>query len=226
MTFKQLQDMTLDLCQEIASSPDFSLTRLKFYLNRANEDFVRQTDCLQAEIDITTVANQVSYATADAANLAFVKRVFEVRYDNGTERGNKLKLINHSELPERYEYGLPAFYWVTGNNSRGIAGATTGTFKIGTHPIVSEAQTIRVNAFIFPVADMSANSDVPAMQVAWQTALPEYVAYRLFGLYSHKNPAYGRKSQDHFAVYQNMVNDFNFNAVQDSAETTEVVDVY
>jgi len=220
MTFKQLQDEVLDYCQELQSITDFSITKVKRFINRAQLDFIRQTKCKQLDIDITTVANQVSYTSSDAANLAFAFDVFEVRYDDGTEWGNKLTFRDHVTLPEQYQYGRPYEYWITGNHSK-------GNFTIGTFPIISvSSNTLRVSAFVYPLVDLSANTDEPVIEDAWQDALPEYAAYRLFKIYSHRDKAFVYRSREHKAEYQNYVEDYNYRAIKQSDEITSIIDVY
>lgn len=218
MQFKELQDLTYHNIQELAREVDVNLTTIKKYLNRAERQFVRETRCKQLTIDITTVADQVSYTSSDAANLAYVYDVDWARYIDETERGTKLKVMNHGDLPERYQYGNPYWFWVQK--------ASSG-YEIGTHPIISESsKTLRVRAFIYPVSAMSVDADEPNFEDAWQDALPEWAAYKLFNIYSHKNPAFGRRSQDHYALYRSFVDDYNGNNIKGFTEFTTVQDVY
>jgi len=224
MTFLELQADTIDLCQELNAFSDLSPGKIKHYLNRAQKDFVRQTKCLQADIDITAVVNQVSYTSADAANLAYVYHVINVRYISPsiTEQGHKLVYKEESQLPEVYQYGVPHAYWVSGNNSQ-------GSFKIGTFPIAAELATIRVKAFIFPTAEMSSDTGVngtPVIKDAWQDALPIWAASKLFGLYGHKSQEFFRRSRELKQEYQFLVDDYNARAVQQTDEFTQVEDIY
>lgn len=226
MDFKELQDLTLDHCQELAGKLDFSKTKIKFYINRAEKDFLRQTKQHERIIDITTTADQEYYDADDAANLAYVYHVFRVRYISAgeTERGHKLTYMEYELLPEQYTYGTPTHYWITGNNSRNN---TDTDFRIGTHPIVSESSgTIRVWASCFPNADMSVDSNVPFVKEAWQDALALYAAGKLFSIYGHEKREWEFKSRRLLAEYQTMVDDANFRAIKQTDELTQVKDVY
>lgn len=222
MTFKDLQDVTYDYVNELAGAPGFDIAKIKLYLNRAEKDFVRKTKCHQREIDVTSVANQVSYDSDDAANLAYIYHVINVRYINAgeTERGHKLTFMDQSRLPERYEYGDPYWYWVTGNNDRDL-------FKIGTHPIISESSgTLRIKAFCFPNQDMSSDAQEPYIKEAWRDALPEFAAYRIFRTYSHLKREYSFRAREHKAAYDEIVDDINYHSIKQTDEFTQVEDVY
>lgn len=222
MTFKDLLDVTFDYINELSGQPGFDIAKVKLYLNRAERDFIRKTKCHQRKIDITTVANQLSYTSSDEAYLAYVYHVIKVRYINAgeTERGHKLVFKDQSQLPERYEYGDPKWYWITGNNDRDL-------FEIGTHPIVSESSgTIRVKAFCFPNQEMSIDSHEPYIKDAWRDALPEFAAYRIFRSYSHLKKEYRNRAYEHKAAYDEIVDDINFHSIKQTDEFTQIEDVY
>ena len=78
MTFLEMQTDALDLLQEIQDHPQYSLTKLKGYINRGNLTFVRKTKSVEGTVDITTVANQFEYDSSDAATLSSVMIPFQV----------------------------------------------------------------------------------------------------------------------------------------------------
>ena len=230
-TFNQLQDDTLDLCQEIAAQTDFTMTKVKRQINRGYYDFVKRTACIQDVIDITTVADQESYTASDAANLAYVYKPWLVRYieydeDAGSlvdERGDVLKPYHGgvSALPDVKYTGTPTHYWTRGVHTR-------GEFEIGTSPICSSSdRVIRVYAFMFPTADLSSDSDQPLMKEAWQDALVNYAVWKLHLPYVHLNKAWHQKAMEHKYYYEEDVATANENMLTETFDDfSQVVDVY
>jgi len=226
MTFKEIQDLVLDNAQELQSMTDFSLTKVKQYINRAYYDFVRQTRCIELDIDITTVADQEYYTSADAANLAFIYDIYEVRYidtlsaGSAAEYGDILLPTPHKDLRDKWSSGTPDQYWVKNSNSR-------GSFKIGTYPIIGTSNLkLRVSAYTFPLTDLASNSDEPIIREAWQDALVEHASHKIFKAYSHLKPEYRQRSRDHLAEYQIYVQDAKMVSDEQKDRNTIIQDVY
>ena len=113
MTFLEMQTDALDILHEIQNHSQYSLVKLKHYINRGNVQFVRLTECIEGVIDITTVADQVEYTQADGPNLQYLKRPYNVRYvDVATENGYKLDPYpgGYTQLPRTRAYGTPDWY--------------------------------------------------------------------------------------------------------------------
>lgn len=187
-TFKQLQDATYDMCQELQGITDFSREKVKYYLNRAQQDFVRKTKCLEKYFDFTTVANQEAYALDNT-----VYKVHTVRYivTPSSEFGQELKPYpgGYYSLPKDRSFGTPYYFWTRYDNTR-----SSGEF--GTYPIVSVAsETLRLWCSYYP-ADMSADGDTSAIKEAWHDAMVLHAAWSLHRVYSHKNRSIRLKAKD------------------------------
>jgi len=214
LTFKNMQDLVIDNCQELQSIPDFTRTKVKAYLNRAYLDFVKRTKCITDTIDITTVADQESYSASDAANLAYVYHVYEVRYiDNLSgatpqEFGDKLKPHpgGHAGLPETWDTGTPRHYWLQGAN-------TEDSFEIGTYPICSASNNlIRVFAYMYPTSELTNDSDEPVIGDAYRYALVDYACWKLFKMYGHRGREFKYRYNEHKQEY--------FEAIQEAYTAT------
>lgn len=222
MTFATIQHFVWDNCQELQGITDFSQKKVKAYINRGYYNFVRRTKCISDIIDITTVADQHSYTSTDAANLAFVYKPYQVRFieSGGTDRGDILKYKDWSEIPDVKSTGTPYYYWM-----RGVM--TRGEFEIGTHPIVGEDNaTLRVYAYMFPLADLSLDADIPLMKEGWQDALIDYATWKLFKVYQHQNREWKDKAREHKMNYMEMVDLANQEMITDTDDIIEVIDVY
>lgn len=223
-TFKQLQDDIIFFSQELQNEHDYNLTVIKRFINRGYYDFVKKTKCIEDIVDITSVAKQVSYTATDAANLAFVYTPYEVRFiQNGvTERGDKLTPYpgGHDGLPDNYEYGTPTHYWTRGVHTR-------AEFELGTYPIDSASgNTIRVYAYMFPLADLSADADQPLMKDAWQDALVNYTLWKLFMTWQHKNQEWGKKALFYKAEYDNNIQETALTMFTDSDDDLPAIRDY
>jgi len=222
MTFQVIQHLVWDNCQELQGIADFNQKKVKVYINRGYYDFVRRTKCIADIVDITTVADQHSYTATDAANLAFVYKPYQVRYieAGNTDRGDILKYKDFSEIPDVKSAGTPFWYW-----TRGVM--TRGEFEIGTHPVIGEtAATLRVYAYMFPLADLSLDADEPLIKEAWQDALVDYATWKLFKVYQHNNREWKEKAREHKFNYMEMVDLANQEMITDSDDVLEVIDVY
>jgi len=69
MDFSQLQTDALDLLHELQSTGQYSLEKLKHYINRGYYDFVRRTKCYELTMDIVTVADQATYTRSDLSDI-------------------------------------------------------------------------------------------------------------------------------------------------------------
>lgn len=231
MTFKQLQDQVLDNCQELQDITDFSLTKVKHYINRGYYDFVRQTRCMEKDIEILTAADQEYYTSSDAANpnadeLSYLYDIYEARYidtlsgGNAAEYGDILKPIPHKKLREKWASGTPDYYWVKFNGTPNV--------QIGTYPTIgSTGHILRLSCFVFPSSELSADGNIPDIKSLWHDALSEYATYRLFKIYSHLKPEYNMRSKMALELYQGYVNDANYNNISDQLDQFDTIqDVY
>jgi hypothetical protein len=69
MTFSQIQTDALDLLHELQSTGQYSLTKLKHYINRGYYDFVRRTKSYELTMDVVTVADQETYTRSDLSDI-------------------------------------------------------------------------------------------------------------------------------------------------------------
>ena len=224
LTFNQIQDDVLDLCQEIQGQTDFTLKRVKHLINKGYYDFARRAKCIEKTVDITTVANQETYTFADAANLAYIYHIHTVKYiDDSTKFGVPLSPYpgGYANLPENKIYGTPVYYYTKMAND--YAGVTIGTYPICS----SSSETIRIVGFSFPQAELSADGDVPHIKPGWRDALTYYTVSRLFRMYEHLNPRWERKANTNWALYMDIVQDSKFNlGIETEDDFPETIDVY
>ncbi len=222
MEFSAIQTDVDDLVQELTSKTGvYTATKLKHYINRGYYDFARRTKCIESSVDITSVDSQVTYAAADAANLAYVYEPYEVRHieESVTEPGDILKPLagGSSGIGDTYEYGTPDRYYVRGVHSM-------GKFEIGTWPVLNvDDATIRVYAYMFPIDELDDDADEPLIKEAWCDALTHYAAYRLFKSAGHLREAWNRKADEEFRFYLELVNDFNTEAFNETEDDFPVV---
>ena len=105
LTFKDIQDLVLDQLQEIQGATDFTLTKLKKYINLGYNDFTRRTRAFTTSYDVTTVADQTSYSIIAGA----FYHISHVRYieDSSTEYGEPLRKYpgGYSNLPKNKDFG-------------------------------------------------------------------------------------------------------------------------
>lgn len=69
MQFSQIQTDALDLLHELSSSAQYSLDKLKHYINRGYYDFVRRTKCYEMSMNVATVADQETYTRSDLSDI-------------------------------------------------------------------------------------------------------------------------------------------------------------
>jgi hypothetical protein len=228
--FSDIQNEITDLVKPLASLPDYSTLNADkdHYINRGYIDFVRRTGGIEDRIDITTVAEQTSYSTTDAANLKYVFRVMQVRWDEDTTayassdwEGLLLKPYpgGYGSLPKVRSYGSPYWYWTRKNMNK-------GGLIIGTWPIVGTAnQTIRVFCTRFPTSLLANATDEPDIMVAWQPAIIHYAVWKLYNVYSHRNPNWERKAIEHrdyyFEYIQSAQGDFALDSYDDDLHVVE-----
>ena len=229
MTFAQIQADCLDLLGEIVGFPLYTVAKLKGYINRGNQTFVRKTKALETSVDITTVANQFEYDSSDAATLVNISMPYMVRYVDGTEMGRALKPYpgGITNLPKEYSYGTPYYYWVRNVHADTVTAPAAYTgIRIGTWPICSTAdKTIRVYGFVRP-ATLVGDSDEPEIHIEWHDALVFYAVSRMFGMFGHLRPAWEKKSMFYMSEFERMVEEArSFMAVQ-SDEPVETEDIY
>ncbi len=225
-----MQTDAIDLLHEIQNQSTYSLTKLKGYINRGNLTFVRKTKSVEGTVDVTTVANQFEYDSSGAATLSSVMIPFQVLYVDGTETGRTLKPWpgGFTNLPKRYSYGTPYYYWIRNVHSvtrTAIPSVYTG-IRIGTWPIVgTSSKIIRVHCFYRPEI-LAADTHVPEVQPEWHDALVYYAVARMFGMYAHLQPDWGRKSVFYMSEFERMVGEANEFMINQSDEPIETEDVY
>jgi len=208
MTFKQMQDEVLDLSQDLQKQTDFTLTRVKAAINRGYRAFVRATDCIPDIFSFTTVANQATYTSSDVANWAYAYKVIGAKYvEDSSEFGRVLKPYpgGYYRLPREKSYGEPLYYYILGTDG-------TQTLKeIGTYPIIdASSETLEVQAYRYPTADLSADGDEPTIPDEYREALSFYALWKLFSAYGHQNPSWRGKALDNKAFYQELVDSYKF----------------
>lgn len=225
LTFKNMQDLVIDNCQDLQKFTDFTRTKVSAYINRGYFDFVKRTKCITDTIDITTVADQESYSASDAANLAYVYHVYEVRFiDNLSgstpqEYGDKLMPYpgGHAGLPETWDTGTPRYYWLLGAN-------TEDSFEIGTYPICSTSDyVLRVFAYMYPTSEMSSDSDEPIIGDAYRYSLVDFACWKLFKMYSHRDREFKYRYGEHKQEYLEAVSDAMTAMFTDSEDDFHVV---
>lgn len=218
MTFKQIQDQVLDFAQELQAIPDFTLAKVKHYINRGYYRFVKDTLCMQSEYTLTFAANTVSYPLED-----YFIMVEHVRSNDDTTNkiGYPLKPWEggYARLPENKVYGVPRFYWIRAPHSR-----TKG--ELGLWPIQSSSYTVKVWAYVYPDTELSADGDVPLFKVIWHDALAEYALWQLFTIYSHSNKALAVRAMMHRDSYERLVAECRYEMTAISGDPQPAIDVY
>lgn len=229
MDFDQMQTDSLDLLQEVANQPNYSLDKLKHYLNQGNNAFVRKTKCIEGTIDITTVANQFEYDESDQSDLANIYIPYQVRYVETTEVGRHLKTWpgGYTNLPKEYSYGTPYYYWLRNVHARSTTAPETYTgVRFGTWPIAgTSAMTIRIDAFLLPETLVD-DADEPEYKDIWTDAPVYYAVSRMFGMFSHLMPVWDKKSIFYMSEFERLVGDAKESMINQSDEPIETEDVY
>lgn len=229
MTFSEQQTDAIDLMQEIVDHPEYSLAKLKGYLNRGNLTFVRKTKCIEGTIDITTVSNQFEYDESDAATLANLMIPYLVRYVDGTETGRHLKPWpgGFTNLPKEYSYGEPYYYWIRNVHAATVTAPSAYTgVRFGTWPIATTAsKTVRIHGFMRP-ATLSGDSDESEVQPEWHDAMVYYAVSRMFGMVSHLNKAWANKAVFYMSEFERTIGEANEFMINQSDEPIEIEDVY
>lgn len=219
LTFKEIQDLVLDQLQELSGTTDFTLTKLKKYINLGQVDFARRTKLLTNKFDITTVANQESYAIANAR---FID-ILHVRYieDNTTEYGRALRLFpgGYVNLPRQKLFGTPEQFWIR-------YGGDNVAMEIGTIPIASaSSETISVFGHNLPV-DLSADGDITLINQAYHEALILYPVWKIANAYAHKSPAIRNKAIAARDEYLEIVQTALRDAGSYTTEDIQTIDIY
>jgi hypothetical protein len=229
MTFSEMQTDALDMIQELQNHPQYSLTKLKHYLNRGNTAFVRETKALENTVEITTVANQFEYTETDKADLAKIYYPTQVRYVEGTENGRPLKTWpgGYTNLPKEYSYGTPYYYWFRNVHAVSTTAPATYTgIRLGTWPIAgTSAMTIKVDGYVIPT-ELTGDSDVPEYKDMWHDAPVHWAVSKMFGMFAHLKPSWRDKSLFHMSEFERLVSDANEAMSVQSDEPVEMVDVY
>lgn len=222
MTYKQMQDDVLDLCQELQGRTDFTLKRVKRLINIGYKNFCKDTDALTSLFSITTVANQDTYSSSDLANWAFVYRVLSVKYVEETSEFGKELLPypgGYAKLPRNKSYGEPDYYYLQD------IGATT-LRKIGTYPIIAaSSETLEIQACHYPLTDLSADTDEPSIEDEYRSAIVYYAAARAMVIYAHSNPAWRTKATDMMSLYRSEIETFNLHKADGWGDSIKVTDV-
>jgi hypothetical protein len=221
-TFKQLQDDTLDICQDLQKKPDFTLVRVKRMINRGYRNFCKDTNCIEDVLNFTTVANQQYYSSTDTANFAYAYRVIGAKYiTTATEFGKPLVRYpgGYSKLPKNMAYGTPVYYYDLGMGS-------VNQRKIGTYPIIDVVETLEVKVNRYPTVDLSAIGDIPVIDDEYHDALVFYAVWRLFHAYSHLNREWRNKAMEHKNLYDELVNQYKYQTFEDMGEFSQVYDSY
>jgi hypothetical protein len=229
MTFKEMQTDALDLLQEIQNHPQYSLVKLKGYLNRGNITFARKTKCIEGTVDITTVANQFEYDESDAAGLANLMIPYHVRYVDGTETGRQLKTWagGFTNLPKTYSYGTPHYYWFRNVHAATVTAPTAYIgVRFGTWPIAgTSAKTIKIYGFMRPSILVS-DGDKSEIQLEWHDAPVYYAVSRMYGMVGHLNKSWSNKAREYMGEFERMVGEANEFMINQSDEPIETEDVY
>jgi len=222
VSLANIREETLGIIQEVSGKVDLNRANILKYINNGYKAFVRDTNCIEDRIDITSVANQFEYSKADAANIAYIYRINEVRHimSGVSEVGRPLTPLQggYGGLPEDYSYGRPYHYWTRGMLSEDLT--TNSAKRFGVWPIDSASgNTIRLHVNRMPAADLTSGSDAPEIPSAWHEAISFYAGMSIFRRYSHLNQNWHRKYLDLRAEYQELVNNYISNM---SVEYTEL----
>lgn len=219
LTFKEMQDLALDQLQELQGATDFTLIKLKKYLNLGYTDFVRRVKPISDSYDITTVANQVSYSIYAARFFG----VSHARYiaDSSTEYGIPLKLWpgGYANLPRFKEFGEPSFIWAR-------YGGDNTAAEVGTVPIISTADvTLRVLGYNLP-DPLSNDSAIPVIHEAYHEAPILWAIWKIGNAYAHKSKAIREKSLTARNEYLELVKDSLMDASAFTLDDISTVDEY
>ncbi len=229
MTFLEMQTDALDLLQEIQNHPQYSLVKLKGYINRGNVTFARKTKCIEGTVSITTVANQFEYDESDKVALANLSIPYQVRYVDGTETGRPLKTWpgGYTNLPKEYSYGTPYYYWVRNVHAATVTAPSAYTgIRIGTWPIAGESsKIIKIDGFFRP-STLAGDTHESEIQPEWHDALVYYAVSRMFGMFGHLRAAWAKKSVFYMSEFERMVGEANEFMINQSDEPIETEDVY
>ena len=229
MTFLQMQTDALDLLHELQNHTQYSLPKLKHYINQGCIVFARRTRCIEGTVDITTVSNQFEYDESDAATLANILVPYHVRYVDGTENGIPLKpwVGGYTNLPKSYSYGTPYFYWLRNVHTKSQTAPTAYTgVRFGTWPICGTAdKTLRIVAFMKP-STLVADADTVEFKEDWHDAPVHYAVYKIYQMFSHLRPGWDKKSKEHIALFDRIVSDAIEDMSIQSDEPIEIEDVY
>ena len=210
-----MQADALDIIQDWQQHPDYTIAKLKHYLNSGNRAFVRLTKCIEGYVDVTTVANQFEYTQADAADLQYIYKPRQMRYiEETSEVGIRLRPWpgGYTNLPKDMIYGTPSYYWLINMAGRSVttAGTPTGSgirtgVRLGTWPIISSAdETLRVEGFLWPLA-LTADTHIPEYDEAWHDAAVYFAAYRMLWMFGEKYPETRKKAIECKQLFDNRV---------------------
>ena len=134
------------------------------------------TDSLTAEVAGDTVRV--------VPKLSYIYDPYEIRLIKSGE-SNQGYLLNpypggHGNLPRENVYsGTPEYFW-----TRGLG--TQGKFEFGTWPILNNSDdTIRIHAYMYPMIDLVADTDVPLIRNDSREALPLFVLWKMYKQYAY-----------------------------------------
>jgi len=222
VTFKQLQDDTLNLTQELADVAGFTLDVVKRQINRGYRAFVRKTGCIEDVVNITTVAQQQWYTSSDAANIAFMYKINAVRYVD-SDLGRILRPYpgGYDNLPKTKQYGVPDWY-VTQRFS------TKGKQRIGSWKIENAgSKVLEVKALMFPTADLSADADQADIIDDFTDAIIWYAVWQLFSQYSHIKREWRAKALGHKALFDGAISEYiALTFMEGAGEAPQILDAY
>jgi len=229
LTFLEMQTDALDLLQEVQAHGQYSATKLKHYLNQGNLAFARKTKCIEVTVDITTVAEQFEYDSSDAAGLITLMIPYQFRYVDGTEMGEPLKPYpgGYTNLPKVYSYGKPFYYWIRNIHAATVAAPSAYVgVRVGTWPICDTAdKTLRIDGFMRPTV-LSADAHISEIQPEWHDAVVYYAVSRIFSMFAHLQPEWGRKATFYLSEFERMVAEANEFMIIQNDEPMELPDVY
>ena len=225
-TFKNMQDAVIaSLHPAIKSQSNYNLDLVKSHINKGYYEFVRKTKCIEGTVEITTVSDQFSYTQSDNSNIAKIMQPYEVRYieSGSTNIGWPLSPFEggHSNLPRIKVYSIPEYYWIRGGNSY-------GNFEIGTWPIIdASGGTLKLSAFLWPSAELSADGDEPDIEEAYREALVDYALYKIYRLFQYIDPNWHSLSLIYRGDFLEKLYEWhNENYTDDEGELPSVVDVF
>lgn len=232
-TYAQIIDACVTNIQDVLDDANMPTALFGHYIQEGWRDLTRRLKVIAKEFSITTTANQALYGVD-----ATIQKIIAVKYlrDATTEFGIKLVPYpgGYNNLPEDKTFGLPYWYYL-------FAPYDTTNRKIGTIPIISESNEALVVAAYYKPEDLSEAASPTQIPENWETAIPEYVSWKIFEKYafmdidkidsrgkSRQNRTnYANKALIHKANYLELVRDAKeeFTTEQDD-EFTSIVDVY